>query len=181
MMVICFVLMSLEFFRLKVQVYIESRILRVPGAVKRLWATDRMFVGVYNGIYLLEKKAGEWHMLCKIEGFVDSSRLFEQESARILWVHNSGIITRVELSEDLTRQISVKSYGVAEGFPVERDIYVAKIEGRVYFATSHGIYKYNIHKDMMEPCGDMNNLLNGTVPYTRLLEYHDPAHQSEPL
>lgn len=93
---------------------------------------DRMFVGVYNGIYLLEKKAGEWHMLCKIEGFVDSSRLFEQESARILWVHNSGIITRVELSEDLTRQISVKSYGVAEGFPVERDIYVAKIEGRVY-------------------------------------------------
>lgn len=145
----------------------------MPGAVKRLWATDRMFVGVYNGIYLLEKKAGEWHMLCKIEGFVDSSRLFEQESARILWVHNSGIITRVELSEDLTRQISVKSYGVAEGFPVERDIYVAKIEGRVYFATSHGIYKYNIHKDMMEPCNDMNNLLNGTVPYTRLLEYHD--------
>lgn len=112
-------------------------------------------------------------MLCKIEGFVDSSRLFEQESARILWVHNSGIITRVELSEDLTRQISVKSYGVAEGFPVERDIYVAKIEGRVYFATSHGIYKYNIHKDMMEPCNDMNNLLNGTAPYTRLLEYRD--------
>lgn len=72
-------------------------------------------------------------MLCKIEGFVDSSRLFEQESARILWVHNSGIITRVELSEDLTRQISVKSYGVAEGFPVERDIYVAKIECRVLF------------------------------------------------
>lgn len=49
-------------------------------------------------------------------------------------------------------------------FLVERDIYVAKIEGRVYFATSHGIYKYNIHKDMMEPCNDMNNLLNGTAP-----------------
>mgnify|MGYP000779952578 FL=1 len=62
---------------------------------------------------------------------------------------------------------------MAEGFPVERDIYVAKIEGRVYFATSHGIYKYNIHKDMMEPCNDMNNLLNGTAPYTRLLEYRD--------
>lgn len=54
-----------------------------------------------------------------------------------------------------------------------RDIYVSKVEGRVYFATSHGIYKYNIHKDMMEPCNDMNNLLNGTAPYMRLLEYHD--------
>jgi len=134
---------------------------------------DRMFVGVYNGIYLLEKQAGEWRVYCKVDGFLDSCRLFEQESARILWVYNSGSITRVELSEDLTRQISVKSYGVDEGFPNERNIYVSKIEGRVYFATPHGIYKYNIHKDMMEPCSDLNNLLNGAAPYTRLLEYHD--------
>ena len=87
---------------------------------------------------------------CKIDGFQDSCRLFEQESAKVLWIYNSGSITRVELSEELTRQISVKSYGVEEGFPVERQIYVAKIEGRVYFTTPHGIYKYNVHKDMME-------------------------------
>ena len=134
---------------------------------------DRMFVGVYNGIYLLEKKAGEWSVLCKVDGFMDSCRLFEQESARVLWVYNSGTLMRIELSEDLTRQINMKFYGVAEGLPVERDIHVAKIEGRVYFATPQGIYKYNIHKDMMEPCSDLNNLLNGAVPYTRLLEYHD--------
>ena len=134
---------------------------------------DRMFVGVYNGLYLLEKQSGEWRVLCKVDGFQDSCRLFEQESAKILWVYNSGSISRVELSEDLTRQISVKSYGVEEGFPVERQIYVAKIEGRVYFTTPHGIYKYNVHKDMMEPCNDLNNLLNGAVPYTRLLEYHE--------
>lgn len=134
---------------------------------------DRMYVGVYNGLYLLEKQSGEWRVLCKIDGFQDSCRLFEQESAKVLWIYNSGSITRVELSEELTRQISVKSYGVEEGFPVERQIYVAKIEGRVYFTTPHGIYKYNVHKDMMEPCSDLNNLLNGAVPYTRLLEYHE--------
>ena len=78
---------------------------------------DRMYVGVYNGLYLLEKQSGEWRVLCKIDGFQDSCRLFEQESAKVLWIYNSGSITRVELSEELTRQISVKSYGVEEGFP----------------------------------------------------------------
>ena len=73
---------------------------------------DRMYVGVYNGLYLLEKQSGEWRVLCKIDGFQDSCRLFEQESAKVLWIYNSGSITRVELSEELTRQISVKSYGV---------------------------------------------------------------------
>lgn len=134
---------------------------------------DCMFVGVYNGIYLLKKQAGEWCVVCKIEGLTDSCRLFEQETARILWIYNSGSINRVELSEDLTRLINTKSYGVTEGFPVDRDIYVAKIEGRVYFATPEGIYKYNIHKDVMEPCVDFNNLLNGAAPYTRLLEHHE--------
>lgn len=134
---------------------------------------DKMFVGVYNGIYLFEKQAGKWRMLCKIDGFSDSARIFEQESDEILWVYNFDSVIRIKLSEDLTRLISIKHYGVEEGFPEERNIYVVKVEGRVYFATPHGVYKYNIHKDMMEPCNDLNNLLNGAAPYTRLLEYHD--------
>lgn len=135
--------------------------------------SGRMFVGVYNGVYLLEKQAGEWRVVCKIDGLTDSCRLFEQETARILWICNSGSVTRIELSEDLTRVVGTRTYGVADGLPVERDVYVAKIEGRVYFATPRGIYKYNIHKDMMEPCGDLNNLLNGAASYTRLVEYND--------
>ena len=135
--------------------------------------TDMMYVGVYNGIYLVAKKNGEWQVVCKIDGMTDSCRLFEQENERVIWSYNTDHATRLELSSDLTRVVDTKTYGINEGFPSDRDMYVSKIEGRIYFATPHGIYKYNVHKDIIEPCPDMNNLLNGATAYTRLLEHND--------
>lgn len=132
--------------------------------------TDLMYVGVYNGIYLLAKKGGEWQVVCKIEDMIDSCRLFEQENERVLWVYTAHQMMRVELNNDLTKAISVKNYGVEEGFPLGSEIYVSKIEGKIYFTTSRGIFKYNRHKDRMEPCPDMNNLLNGASNYLRLSE-----------
>ena len=135
--------------------------------------TDLMYVGVYNGLYLVAKKNGEWKVVCKIDGVGDSCRLFEQENERVIWVYNTDHVTRIELSNDLTRALRIREYGVNDGFPTGRDMYVSKVEGRIYFATSRGIYKYNPHKDVMEPCPDLNNLLNGASAYSRLLEYND--------
>lgn len=134
---------------------------------------DMLYVGVYNGIYLLAKKDGKWQTVCKIDGFGDSCRLFEQETDRIIWVYNVDHVSRMELSADLSKVIYQKEYNVTHGFPVNREMYLSKIEGRVYFSTPRGIYKYNPHKDVMEPCPDMNNLLNGTSHYSRLLEYRN--------
>lgn len=135
--------------------------------------SDRMYVGVYNGIYLVAKKGGEWQTVCKIEGVGDSCRLFEQETGKILWVYNTDHVTRIELNDDLSGVIRQKEYGTADGLPSNHGIYLSKIEGRIYFATSHGIYKYNPYKDVMEVCPEMNNLLNGTSGYLRLSEYHN--------
>ena len=135
--------------------------------------SDKMYVGVYNGIYLVAKENGKWRTARKIEGWTDSSRLFQQENERVLWVYNTDHITRMELNRDLSKAIRLREYGVADGLPVSRDVHVAKIEGRIYFATSNGIYKHNPHKDVMEPCPDMNNLLNGASNYLRLEEYHN--------
>lgn len=134
---------------------------------------DMMFVGVYSGIYLVTKKNGEWQTVCKIEGITDSCRLFEQETGRVLWIYNADHVSRVELSEDLSRAINQKSYGISDGFPTDYNMYVSKIEGRIYFATSNGAYKYNPHKDVIEASSDINNLLNGSSAYLRLLEYHN--------
>lgn len=135
--------------------------------------TDLMYVGVYNGIYLVGKKDGEWQTVCKIEGMNDSCRLFEQESDKVIWVYNADHVTRVELDGDLTKAIRMKEYSAKDGFPAERDMFLTKIEGRVCFSTPRGVYKYNLHKDVMEPYPDMNNLLNGASAYSRILEYHD--------
>lgn len=135
--------------------------------------TDLMYVGVYNGLYLVAKKNGEWTVACKIDGMGDSCRLFEQENEKVIWVYNTDHVTRIELTDDLTKVLNIKEYDKDDGFPAGRDMYVSKVEGRIYFATSSGIYKYNPHKEIMEPCPDMNNLLNGSSVYSRLLEYND--------
>lgn len=133
---------------------------------------NKMYVGVYNGIYLFEKREGKWQVVCKIEGMNDSCRLFEQESGKLLWVANRDHVTRVELDDNLTKAIGSKAYGAENGFPAEREIAVATIENRIYFTTSQGIYRYNSRQDVMEPCPEMNNLLNGVSDYSRLLEHH---------
>ena len=61
--------------------------------------TDLMYVGVYNGIYLVAKKNGEWQVVGKIEGMNDSCRLFEQESDKVIWVYNTDHVTRVDLDK----------------------------------------------------------------------------------
>ncbi len=134
---------------------------------------DMAYVGVYDGIYLLKKQSGEWKVVCKLSGIVDSCRLFAQESARILWICKTDYAIRVELSSDFTKAISTHTYGKAEGLPAGRDLNVAKIEGHIYFTTLHGIYNYNQHKDIMEPSSDLNHLLNGSTAYAYLEEYHD--------
>lgn len=134
---------------------------------------DLMYVGVYNGIYLVGKKNGEWQVVCKIEGLNDSFRLFEQESEKVIWVCNADHVSRVDLDNDLMKAVRIKEYGAKDGFPVGRDVYIAKIGNRVYFVTPRGIYKHNPYKDVMESCRDMNNLLMGTAAYSRILEYHD--------
>ncbi len=157
---------------------IEGTTMRKIADVAGAWAcqlvtgtTDKMFVGVYNGLHLMEKVGKEWRMVARVDGLFDSCRFFEQESAEVLWVFNADQTLRVELSKDLTKVRSIRSYGEKDGFPDNRDVYVSKIEGKIFFATPQGVYQHNRTTDQMEPCQEFNNLLNGAKPYSRLVQY----------
>lgn len=132
---------------------------------------DCMYVGTYNGIYLLKKQAGNWVKICRISGMDDSCRLFEQESARVIWIYNVDHVTRIKLDETLHAVTKLKEYNENDGFPVSRYAYVGKVEGRICFATPKGIYRHNADTDRMEPYPELNNLLNGSSRYSRLVEY----------
>ena len=134
---------------------------------------NQMFVGVYDGMYVFEKQNGTWKVSHKIEGLFDSCRFFEQESSRVIWVFNSDKTLRVELSADLKRAENIKSYGVTKGFPSEREIYVSKLNHKIYFATPKGAYEYNDKSDCMQHSKEIDNLLNGTTTYSRLLEFNN--------
>ncbi len=133
----------------------------------------RMFVGVYGGLYLLEKRQGKWEVCWRIEGISDSCRFFEQESSRVLWICNTDYVMRVELSQELTHVENMRMYNSEYGFPTDRDIYVSKVEGNIFFPTPDGIYAYNEKADRMEQAREMNTMLHGTHPYSRLIQYRD--------
>ena len=134
---------------------------------------DLMYVGTYNGIWLLKKAGKEWRKLWKINNLGGSSRWFEQETARVLWIYFTDHISRVELTEDLSDVLSIKEYYQKDGFPSGRDVYVSKVKGRIYFPTPAGIYRHNPSTDRMEPCLGMDSLLGGSIPYKYLTEHGD--------
>lgn len=132
---------------------------------------DLMYVGVYDGIYLMEKRDGQWSIKCKIKGISDSCRLFEQESCRVLWIGNIDHVTRIALNDSLTEVVEYKEYYKDAGFPTERDVYVSEVEGKIYFATPCGIYRYDAAGDRMVSCAAMDSVLNGAAHYSRLMEW----------
>ncbi|MBO4985361.1 MAG: transcriptional regulator [Bacteroides sp.] len=133
---------------------------------------DKMYVGAYEGLYLLKKEQGKWRMECRIRYLDDSCRLFEQETDRVLWICNSDNVVRLELNMQLNAVDKRKEYRETEGLSSTYDVSVAKIEGGIYFTTAQGVYKYNRFKDIMEPAPEINSLLSGVTSYTRLREYN---------
>lgn len=120
---------------------------------------DKLYVGVYDGIYVLQKEEKEWKVSHRIEGVAESFRFFEQESERVIWVSNSGKLTRVELNEALTEVIRTEIYeGEAEGRG-NQDICINKINGRICFSTEAGMYIYNSLRKSIDPSPELNAYL----------------------
>lgn len=157
---------------------VEGLSLRRVGQITGAWTCqlvmgteNRMYVGVYDGLYLLEKRSGEWKVLHRIAGTTDSFRFFEQESAQILWMSDQNRCIRVELDPTLTRVVKQTLFDVEEGFPSDKKIRINKVSGKVYFSTLEGIYEYNHYTKRMEHSEDINSRLNGIAPYYSIKEY----------
>lgn len=135
---------------------------------------SRALLGMYDGIFMMQKENGEWKLKKRLDGLYDSSENFEQESESVLWVQNNdrGLI-RLEIDPIACRVIKTTYYGKDKGLPSNRNIYVNKIDGEIYFTSPKGIYVYNGLKDLMEICPEMNSLLNGVKPYLKLFEFNN--------
>lgn len=150
------------------------------GGISGVWnckvVTDnpnQILLGMYDGIFLMQKEKGEWKLKKRMEGMYDSAENFEQESAGVLWVHNNdrGLI-RLDINPIDYRVKKTAYYGKEKGLPSNKNIFVNKIAGQIYFSTPQGIYRYNKIKDMMEMCTEMNTLLNGAKSYLKLYEFN---------
>lgn len=133
---------------------------------------DCLYVGAYDGIYLLKKVNGVWQNKGKIKGFTDSSKLFVQESHRVIWIHNTNHILRIELNSILSEAVNQREFDAIEGLPVSRDTQITLVNDKIYFMTSKGTYQYNKVTQRIEACPNLNALLEHAKNYRKFREHH---------
>lgn len=133
---------------------------------------NKLYVGVYDGLYVLEKKGGEWIVSHRVEGISESCRFFEQESERVLWISNSGTVMRVQLDEYLKEVVQVDVYGEDKELPFEyeRDVPINRVNGKIYLSAANGIYVYNPIARRIEFSQEMNTLLSAKGPFYKLIQ-----------
>ncbi|WP_321426597.1 transcriptional regulator [uncultured Bacteroides sp.] len=159
--------------------WVKGETMKRIGSISGVWNCkimgnnpDKVLLGLYDGIYLMQKEKGEWKLKKRMEGMNDSAENFEFESDNVIWLHNNdnGLI-RFEIDASNFRVKRTKFYGKNKGLPSNKNVYVNKVNGIIYFTTSKGIYRYNQARDVIEICPEMNNMLNGTKSYLKLYEY----------
>lgn len=103
-----------------------ERITNIIGAWscgKVIGHPDMLFVGVYDGIYLIRKVGTAWSVVSRIKGIDCPGRYFRQVTSSMLKVYDvrQGKATIFQLNSSLTRAQRLKE--ISEPYPMKRDRY----------------------------------------------------------
>lgn len=117
--------------------------------VKRLKSRPQYAIGgTYSGLFLFRLNANlVLEAVRKIEGFVESSRFFEEDQKGRIWVGQfyKGLY-QLDLDENLGR-VAVKKVSDNYDLPINDQLILTKINNELYFATKAGIYKLDQNTD----------------------------------
>ena len=102
---------------------------------------DKILVGTYQGLSLLEKQEGNWVFSGSLEGFKYSSRFLLEDADGSFWIHHEykGVF-KVVLNDSLTQVASVDKL---PQFTKGLNSSLIKHNNNIVYANNSGIYNYN--------------------------------------
>ena len=101
---------------------------------------NKILVGAYDGVHLLERLNGVWKYAFKVDGFDISSRHLETINDReVLISHEYKGVYHLTLSNDLTIAEKVKTLDMKRG----RHASLAKFNNEVYYLSPDGMFGYD--------------------------------------
>ncbi len=159
---------------------IKGLTIKKIGNVSGVWSCkmipnhpDKLLLGTYDGICLVQKVHGRWIVKKYLNGIRDSAQNFEIDDAGIIWLHNDqrGVM-RADFDFNTCVVKRVQYIGKKSGFPSNRNIYVNKVDNEIYFTSPAGIFKYNHDSHKIEPDIKMNKRMKGGA-YIKLIKYKD--------
>lgn len=112
---------------------------------------NMMYVGVYDGMYIFEKRGNNWAIRNKIAGIGESCRSFAQASAREIWIANGSRLEQFVLDGQLKSIVRSRTFNLHDLIQVNKDTKVYSISNRIIIATTKGLYQYNRKSGQIEP------------------------------
>lgn len=120
--------------------------------------SDLLMVGNYDGLNVLEKKNGLWTHRNKISGFKLSSRFFEIDDQRYIWVsHEYKGVYRLQVDADY-RKIT-DSFLVPE-LKLSESSCLVKYNKDILYATKEGIYRKSSRSSIFVKDEALSKLIN---------------------
>jgi|TARA_B110000881_G_C18600785_1_gene535060 DNA-binding CsgD family transcriptional regulator len=104
--------------------------------------------GSYYGFNVLEKVKDKWQVRNNIEGFENSSRLFEiADNNKVIVSHGYKGVYTLSFSKDFSELKDVK---IDTSVSVGGNVSLGKFDGDIYYNYDKGFYKYNVKKNYFE-------------------------------
>jgi len=128
--------------------------------------------GTYEGFFVYkEGKEKKLELLGKLDGFSESSRIFEEDGSGNIWVsHAYRGLYRIKLNEKGTEIQEVQRFNSNEGLPDDLYLTVSKIRGEIVFTTSSGIYEFNDESESFRPHEGLCELIGKDANVLRIIE-----------
>lgn len=111
---------------------------------------DKVVMGTYRGLYILDFEMGSNYTLTKIPNFEESARIIIKDNAGHLWVsHPYRGVFKIVFNDDYSKS-NVIRYKKDKGFDTEKENYIFAIDGIPYLTNVKGVYVYNFQTDEFE-------------------------------
>lgn len=125
--------------------------------------------GKYSGLYLLERTAGSWQVVCRLKNFTYAAKsLMAEGMGNIVWITNKDRgVCRVSLSDNLREVVHLKKYNHVS-FPIGNEALLARVSNEFVVVSCHGLWRYNPLTDALEEHSELENMLDGKAAYTYL-------------
>jgi DNA-binding CsgD family transcriptional regulator len=102
---------------------------------------DKLIVGTYGGLSVIERSGNTWQFSHRINGFNESSRFIEWAEDGALWIAHGVLgVFKLYFSDDYTKIIKIKTYHDFKGLKDSLNITLSKVNGDILFTSDHGLY-----------------------------------------
>lgn len=131
---------------------------------------DLCWIGSYEGLFLLEKKDGQWNIRQSVDDIATWMKDVRFESQDVLWVRNNEDgFTRIQLEKDPLRRGKSEQFNESNGLDTLRGIYLHTVFGEIRLSSLSGIYKYEASNRKIVKDEILNGCLLPGKEYTQLV------------